>query len=146
MYSESKAVHRSPNKLWKSYSIFNLPLAVTHNVKKYFLFPRLSGDGDSAECPASARRTWPRAALRPPRPSTAAGGWPTAFPVSWRRNRCRGRPVLSPMRWVMVVHTAVLDPQDLHVFGPPGSGSISQRYGSRSRSFPFLKKYFNTKF
>jgi hypothetical protein len=24
------------------------------------------------------------------------------------------------------------DPQDPHVFGPPGSGSISQRYGSGS--------------
>ncbi len=34
------------------------------------------------------------------------------------------------------------DPQDPHVFGPPGSGSISQRYGSRSVSvsFPFLMK------
>jgi hypothetical protein len=30
------------------------------------------------------------------------------------------------------------DPQDPHVFGPPGSGSISQRYGSGS--FPFLIK------
>jgi hypothetical protein len=35
------------------------------------------------------------------------------------------------------------DPQDPHVFGPPGSGGsafISQRYGSGSgsRSFPFL--------
>ncbi len=31
------------------------------------------------------------------------------------------------------------DPQDSHVFGPPGSGSgsISQKYGSRS--FTFLK-------
>ncbi len=27
------------------------------------------------------------------------------------------------------------DPQDPHVFGPPGSGSISQRYGSGSFSF-----------
>ncbi len=26
-------------------------------------------------------------------------------------------------------------PSDPYVFGPPGSGSISQRYGSRSRSF-----------
>ncbi len=25
-----------------------------------------------------------------------------------------------------------------HVFGPPGAGSISQRYGSGSGSFPFL--------
>jgi hypothetical protein len=33
------------------------------------------------------------------------------------------------------------DPQELYVFGPPGSGSISQRYGSGSSSgsFPFLK-------
>ncbi len=30
------------------------------------------------------------------------------------------------------------DPQDSRVFGPPGSGSISQRYGSGSGSFPFL--------
>jgi hypothetical protein len=29
-----------------------------------------------------------------------------------------------------------LDPQDPHVFGPPGSGSISYKYGSGS--FPFL--------
>jgi hypothetical protein len=27
------------------------------------------------------------------------------------------------------------DPSDPHVFGPPGSGSISQRYGSGSGSF-----------
>ncbi len=35
--------------------------------------------------------------------------------------------------------TSVGDP-DPHVFGPPGSGSISQRYGSGSGygSFPFL--------
>jgi hypothetical protein len=30
------------------------------------------------------------------------------------------------------------DPQDTHVFGPPGSGSISQRCGSGSGSVPFL--------
>jgi hypothetical protein len=28
------------------------------------------------------------------------------------------------------------NPQDQYVFGPPGSGSVSQRYGSGS--FPFL--------
>jgi hypothetical protein len=28
------------------------------------------------------------------------------------------------------------DPQDPHVFGPPGSGSIGQRYGSGSFPFP----------
>jgi hypothetical protein len=36
------------------------------------------------------------------------------------------------------------DPQDQHIFGPPGSRSISQRYVSGSRagssSFPFLIK------
>jgi hypothetical protein len=32
------------------------------------------------------------------------------------------------------------DPQDPHVFGPRGSGSISQRHGSGSESFPFLLK------
>ncbi len=34
------------------------------------------------------------------------------------------------------------DPQDLHVVGPPGSrsGSVSQRYGSGSGSFPFFRK------
>ncbi len=31
------------------------------------------------------------------------------------------------------------DPQDPHVLGPPGSGSISLRYGSGSGSFPFFK-------
>jgi|LakMenEpi03Aug12_release.lakeMendotaPanAssembly.Ray.scaffolds.fasta_scaffold2815877_1 hypothetical protein len=35
------------------------------------------------------------------------------------------------------------DPEDPHVFGPPGSGSASQRYGSRSGSFPFLIKVFS---
>jgi hypothetical protein len=36
------------------------------------------------------------------------------------------------------------DPQDPHVFGPPGSGSISQRYGSGSGSgpLPFLIDVF----
>jgi hypothetical protein len=34
---------------------------------------------------------------------------------------------------------SVGDP-DPHVFGPPGSGSISQRYGSGFGSFPFLIK------
>jgi hypothetical protein len=41
-----------------------------------------------------------------------------------------------------IMRKAVLEihPQDPHVFGPPGSGSISQRYGSGSDSgsFPFL--------
>jgi len=32
-----------------------------------------------------------------------------------------------------------LDSQDPHVFGPPGSGSISRRYGSGSGSFVFIK-------
>jgi hypothetical protein len=32
------------------------------------------------------------------------------------------------------------DPQEPHVFGPPVSGSISQRYGYGFGSFPFLSK------
>jgi hypothetical protein len=32
------------------------------------------------------------------------------------------------------------DPQDLHVFGPSGSRSINQRYGSGSGSVPFFIK------
>ncbi len=32
------------------------------------------------------------------------------------------------------------DPPDPYVFGPAGSGSVSQRYGSGSGSFPFLIK------
>jgi hypothetical protein len=36
--------------------------------------------------------------------------------------------------------SSVADPdsQDPHFFGPPGSGFISQRYGSGSGSFSFL--------
>ncbi len=35
------------------------------------------------------------------------------------------------------------DPQDPHVFGPPVSGSSSQRYGSGSGPFPFLILIFS---
>ncbi len=38
-----------------------------------------------------------------------------------------------------VLTGSVGDP-DPHVFGPPGSGTISQRYGSGSGSIPFLIK------
>ncbi len=41
-----------------------------------------------------------------------------------------GRVVLPPLTSV-----ADPDPSDPYVFGPPGSGSISQRYGSGSGSF-----------
>jgi hypothetical protein len=43
-----------------------------------------------------------------------------------------------------IVTDSVGDP-DMQVFGPPGSGSISQRYGSGlgSGSFPFLIKVFS---
>jgi hypothetical protein len=34
-----------------------------------------------------------------------------------------------------MVVPSVPDPPDPHVFGPPGSGSTSQRYGSGSGSF-----------
>jgi hypothetical protein len=38
------------------------------------------------------------------------------------------------LRELFKVNDSVADP-DPHVFGPPGSGSISQRYGSESGSF-----------
>jgi hypothetical protein len=44
--------------------------------------------------------------------------------------------------WISTSSVGGPDPQDPHVFGPPGSGSgsISQGYGSESGSgsFPFL--------
>ncbi len=36
----------------------------------------------------------------------------------------------------MAISVGDPDPQDPHVFGPPGSGSISQRYGSGSFPCP----------
>ncbi len=72
--------------------------------------------------------------------------------------------ILAPRLWlhntVRNLCSSVGDPEpDPHVFGPPGSGSISQRYGSGSGTFPFLikcverteimpakKKHFKTKF
>jgi hypothetical protein len=49
---------------------------------------------------------------------------------------------ISGVHSIMKVKFSVWDPdpQDPHVFGPPGSESISQRYGSGSRSGsgPFL--------
>jgi hypothetical protein len=42
--------------------------------------------------------------------------------------------------WALEISAGDPDPEDPHVFGPPGSGSISQKYGSDSGSFPFLKK------
>jgi hypothetical protein len=55
--------------------------------------------------------------------------------ITWRR-----RTVTSSL---YKISTDVVDPDpepDPHVFGPPGSGSISQRYGSGygSGSYPFL--------
>jgi hypothetical protein len=49
-------------------------------------------------------------------------------------------PDADPQHWVSVRFFSVgdPDPQDPHVFGPPGTGSISQRCGSGSGSLPFL--------
>jgi hypothetical protein len=41
---------------------------------------------------------------------------------------------MTVSRCIGNVQSSVRDP-DPHVFGPPGSGSTSQRYGSGSRSF-----------
>ncbi len=43
---------------------------------------------------------------------------------------------------VPTIMTSVGDPDQL-VFGPPGSETISQKFGSRSSSFPFLIKVFS---
>jgi hypothetical protein len=48
--------------------------------------------------------------------------------------------LLTHMKQALIVNTSVADPNldpdppDPHVFGPPGSGSISHRYGSGSGS------------
>jgi hypothetical protein len=43
---------------------------------------------------------------------------------------------------VMKINTRNVGDTDPHIFGPPrsGTGSICQRYGSGSDSFPFLRK------
>jgi hypothetical protein len=46
-----------------------------------------------------------------------------------------------PLNQYQILNDSVGDPEstgDPHVFGPPGPGSISQRYGPGSGSFPFL--------
>ncbi len=48
--------------------------------------------------------------------------------------------VFLPFSYVLYSSVMDPDPQDPHVSGPPGSGSISQRYGSGSGSFPFLSR------
>ncbi len=48
-------------------------------------------------------------------------------------------PYLDPQHCFATLLTSVGDP-DPDVFGPPGSASISQRYGFGSGSFPFLIK------
>jgi hypothetical protein len=65
------------------------------------------------------------------------------FPIFLLMTFCRY--IYISLQWYKIsVFTSVgdPDPQDPHVFGPPGSGSISQRYryrsGSGSGSFPFL--------
>ncbi len=45
---------------------------------------------------------------------------------------------------IVVSGVADPDPSDPYVFGPPGSGSISQRYGSGSGSFYHQSKMKNT--
>jgi hypothetical protein len=39
------------------------------------------------------------------------------------------------IQWIPYIHTSSVPDPDPHVFGPPGSGSTSQRYGSGSGSF-----------
>ncbi len=48
--------------------------------------------------------------------------------------KCSLRKASSPIMWVLTLFISVADPDppDPHIFGPPGSGSTSQRYGSGS--------------
>ncbi len=58
-----------------------------------------------------------------------------------QRNGKGDRFATSSKRYSRKEKNSVGDPdQDPYVFGPPGSGSISQRYGSGSGSFPSLIK------
>ncbi len=56
--------------------------------------------------------------------------------VKWTQE-ARPQSHHSPVRRILKIFLCSVrdpDPPDLHVFGPPGSGSISQRYGSESSS------------
>ncbi len=61
----------------------------------------------------------------------------------WRTPGTRSRPgasrIVSQTGTTVILLTSVgdPDPQDLHVFGPPGSWSIGQKYASGSASIPF---------
>ncbi len=90
------------------------------------------------------RNSWGRCSVTDPRPS---------IPSSWRWIRLTWSAFLTSSRWgtnqiqhceasrhvitwrlINVGRSSVADPDPLdpHVFGPPGSGFISQRYGSES--------------
>jgi hypothetical protein len=55
-------------------------------------------------------------------------------------NTCCKKENYREINLSVVAIVADPDPPDPYVFGPSGSGSISQRYGSGSGSFPFLTK------
>jgi hypothetical protein len=66
------------------------------------------------------------------------------FWVSWTASKKNSN---KPNRNCKILSSNVADPdpQDPYVFGPPGSGSISQKYGSRSRSGSFYHQAIITK-
>ncbi len=53
----------------------------------------------------------------------------------------RRKAYVAQQAWIqnLTIRDSVPDPPDPHVFGPPGSGSTSQRYGSGSGSFYHAK-------
>jgi hypothetical protein len=83
------------------------------------------------------------AALAPPPPQFSASNF---IPIRLdsqdpERKRVRDELVVRQDFSFPLVYFSVgnADPEpDPHVFGPPGSGSISRRYGSGSDSIPFL--------
>ncbi len=85
---------------------------------------------------AALLRTGPPVSSPWPSPRVKAG--PTASPTA-------ARPAIGKAVAHRYVPRSVKDPdpQDPHVLRPPGSGSISQRYGSGS--FPFLKYYLQNR-
>ncbi len=93
--------------------------------------PKL-GQGESRSSPQNGRRDSPKDLLRNSPRFQRRGVSPSSSPTS------SSKPGES-----LIPITSVRDPEpdpNPHVFGPPGSRSISQRYGSSSgsASFPFL--------
>ncbi len=81
-----------------------------------------------------------RSSRRPFRPATDRMAWTRWSSTIWRSFSSQTTRQPSSGRFsvgliIVISSVADPDPPDPHVFGPPGSGSTSQRYGSGSGSF-----------